>query len=80
MKSLGFPWIPLVESGLFNGLQRIQTKLAPANPLPVKPGVAPRPGFTRRFSRPWTRRFDSDIKLQDTIVCCLGQENVRPKL
>jgi hypothetical protein len=26
IKSLGFPWIPLVESGLFNGLQRIQIK------------------------------------------------------
>jgi hypothetical protein len=25
-KKLAFPWIPLVESGLFNGLQRIQTK------------------------------------------------------
>jgi hypothetical protein len=23
---LGFPWIPLAESGLFNGLQRIQVK------------------------------------------------------
>jgi hypothetical protein len=23
---LGFPWIPLAESGLFNGLQRIQIK------------------------------------------------------
>jgi hypothetical protein len=26
MKSLGFPWIPLVESGFFNGLQGIQIK------------------------------------------------------
>src|ERR1700677_3615624 len=25
-KELAFPWIPLVESGLFNGLQRIQIK------------------------------------------------------
>jgi hypothetical protein len=25
-KKLAFPWIPLVESGLFNGLQRIQIK------------------------------------------------------
>jgi hypothetical protein len=25
-KLLGFPWIPLAESGLFNGLQRIQIK------------------------------------------------------
>jgi hypothetical protein len=25
-KTLGFPWIPLVESGLFNGLQRKQIK------------------------------------------------------
>jgi hypothetical protein len=25
-KRLAFPWIPLVESGLFNGLQRIQIK------------------------------------------------------
>jgi hypothetical protein len=25
-KKLAFPWIPLVESGLFNGLQRIQAK------------------------------------------------------
>jgi hypothetical protein len=25
-KTLAFPWIPLVESGLFNGLQRIQIK------------------------------------------------------
>ena len=25
-KKLGFPWIPLAETGLFNGLQRIQTK------------------------------------------------------
>jgi hypothetical protein len=25
-KSLGFIWIPLVESGLFNGLHRIQIK------------------------------------------------------
>jgi hypothetical protein len=26
IKKLGFPWIPLAESGLFNGLQRIQIK------------------------------------------------------
>jgi hypothetical protein len=26
IKLLGFPWIPLAESGLFNGLQRIQIK------------------------------------------------------
>ena len=25
-KRLGFPWIPLAESGLFNGLRRIQIK------------------------------------------------------
>jgi hypothetical protein len=25
-KKLAFPWIPLAESGLFNGLQRIQNK------------------------------------------------------
>jgi hypothetical protein len=25
-KKLGFPWIPLAESGLFNGLHRIQAK------------------------------------------------------
>jgi hypothetical protein len=25
-KKLGFPWIPLAESGLFNGLRRIQAK------------------------------------------------------
>jgi hypothetical protein len=25
-KKLAFPWIPLAESGLFNGLQRIQIK------------------------------------------------------
>jgi hypothetical protein len=25
-KRLGFPWIPLAESGLFKGLQRIQIK------------------------------------------------------
>jgi hypothetical protein len=25
-KGLGFPWIPLAESGLFNGLGRIQIK------------------------------------------------------
>jgi hypothetical protein len=26
MKRLGFPWIPSADSGLFNGLQRIQIK------------------------------------------------------
>jgi hypothetical protein len=26
-KKLGFPWIPLAESGLFNGLRRIQIKI-----------------------------------------------------
>jgi hypothetical protein len=26
-KRLGFPWIPLAESGLFNGLWRIQIKI-----------------------------------------------------
>jgi hypothetical protein len=25
-KKLAFPWIPLADSGLFNGLQRIQIK------------------------------------------------------
>jgi hypothetical protein len=25
-KRLGFPWIPLADSGLFNGLQQIQIK------------------------------------------------------
>jgi hypothetical protein len=29
-KKLGFPWIPLADSGLFNGLQRIQIKNFPA--------------------------------------------------
>ena len=29
-KRLGFPWIPLAELGLFNGLQRIQTKKSAA--------------------------------------------------
>jgi hypothetical protein len=29
-KSLAFPWIPLAEMGLFNGLQRIQIKKSPA--------------------------------------------------
>jgi hypothetical protein len=28
-KFLVFPWIPLVESGLFNGLRRIQIKKPP---------------------------------------------------
>jgi hypothetical protein len=27
-KSLGFPWIPLVESGLFKGLQRKKQKIS----------------------------------------------------
>ena len=30
-KRLGFPWIPLAELGLFNGLQRIQIKKSAAN-------------------------------------------------
>jgi hypothetical protein len=29
-KKLGFPWIPLAESGLFNALQRFQIKKFPS--------------------------------------------------
>jgi hypothetical protein len=36
VKLLGFPWIPLAESGLFNGLQRIQIKNLSALSLPEK--------------------------------------------
>ena len=48
-KRLGFPWIPLADSGLFNGLRRIQVKKSslwlqaggtPPSPRPLRLGAA----------------------------------------
>jgi hypothetical protein len=55
-KKLGFPWIPLAESGLFNALQRFQIKNFPRSQLasqvvgrrhftPVPNFVSRRPNF-----------------------------------
>jgi hypothetical protein len=35
-KKLAFPWIPLVESGLFNALQRKKKKIALRSDSPIE--------------------------------------------
>jgi hypothetical protein len=47
---LGFPWIPLAESGFFNRLRRIQIKKSfPASPqLEMGPNAFPSPFLARR--------------------------------
>src|SRR5580698_4271276 len=48
-KKLGFPWIPLAESGLFNGLQRIQIKKSfPRDVQTFRNSFSARPRRTRR--------------------------------
>jgi hypothetical protein len=43
---LGFPWIPLAESGLFNGLQRIQgKKFSPFASAAARPIIGRLVGF-----------------------------------
>jgi hypothetical protein len=47
MKSLGFPWIPLADSGLFKGLRRIQTNFFFSRRLQIQ--YAPRVWLARRL-------------------------------
>jgi hypothetical protein len=79
-KTLGFPWIPLAESGLINGLRRIQIKKSfPCHTVTEKPQIAflaPTPAPPSRSSISQIYSMDSDYRKDIPQAFCfyLGPE------
>jgi hypothetical protein len=71
IKLLGFPWIPLAESGLFNGLQLVQIK----NFLSLGPALLTRM-FARRSERPLMRFIPRSLRALDPGATGVGAKAI----